>query len=285
MHCFPPAVHYILCVSHWEWRRRIWVLEERCPLRSGFCPTVQFLSHQAHIGLFMIATPLCCWNWRPNDSVLFFRCLDWNHRPVWFGFSFILALFHLQCVSWWGWKDAIQVPLLLTLCSKHCSDPMAIKNSIYTLPPPHRFSPSGSMVAVTERYRSKSESPGRMDEPKQPSSQVGRSRSLRVSVGLKVKEIVLWWSVSYFIFASNNVYDTRTFYFGKGFTCSQEHMLAMYNLKLILAVVWDFGQVPGKHKEFLLLFEGKNIHPYSGQATNSWGEIPFACRAGSALKH
>lgn len=83
------------------------------------------------------------------------------------------------------------MPLLLTLCSKHCSDPMAIKNSIYTLPPPHRFSPSGSMVAVTERYRSKSESPGRMDEPKQPSSQVGRSRSLRVSVGLKVKEIVL----------------------------------------------------------------------------------------------
>lgn len=83
------------------------------------------------------------------------------------------------------------MPLLLTHCSKHCSDLMAIKNSIYTLPPPHRFSPSGSMVAVTERYRSKSESPGRMDEPKQPSSQVGRSRSLRVSVGLKVKEIVL----------------------------------------------------------------------------------------------
>uniref|UniRef100_A0A8C4VE87 Zinc finger and BTB domain containing 37 n=1 Tax=Falco tinnunculus TaxID=100819 RepID=A0A8C4VE87_FALTI len=48
-----------------------------------------------------------------------------------------------------------------------------------------RFSPSGSMVAVTERYRSKSESPGRMDEPKQPSSQVGRSRSLQVNVGIE----------------------------------------------------------------------------------------------------
>lgn len=62
---------------------------------------------------------------------------------------------------------------------------MPIKNSIYAFPPPHRFSPSGSMVAVTERYRSKSESPGRMDEPKQPSSQVGRSRSLRVNVGME----------------------------------------------------------------------------------------------------
>lgn len=41
------------------------------------------------------------------------------------------------------------------------------------------------MVAVTERYRSKSESPGRMDEPKQPSSQVSRSRSLQVSVGIE----------------------------------------------------------------------------------------------------
>lgn len=59
---------------------------------------------------------------------------------------------------------------------------MPVKNSICTLPPPHRFSPSGSMVAVTERYRSKSESPGRMDEPKQPSSQVGRSRNLQVNV-------------------------------------------------------------------------------------------------------
>lgn len=62
---------------------------------------------------------------------------------------------------------------------------MPIKNSVYTLPPPHRFSPSGSMVAVTERYRSKSESPGRMDEPKQPSSQVGRSRNLQVNVGIE----------------------------------------------------------------------------------------------------
>lgn len=64
----------------------------------------------------------------------------------------------------------------------HHSDLMPIKNSIYALPPPHRFSPSGSMVAVTERYRSKSESPGRMDEPKQPSSQVGSSRSFQVNV-------------------------------------------------------------------------------------------------------
>lgn len=77
------------------------------------------------------------------------------------------------------------MPLLLTCCSKHRSDLMPIKNSVYTLPPPHRFSPSGSMVAVTERYRSKSESPGRMDEPKQPSSQVGRSRSLQVNVGIE----------------------------------------------------------------------------------------------------
>ncbi|NXB23905.1 ZBT37 protein, partial [Rhagologus leucostigma] len=44
-----------------------------------------------------------------------------------------------------------------------------------------RFSPSGSMVAVTERYRSKSESPGRMDEPKQPSSQGEESAMLGVS--------------------------------------------------------------------------------------------------------
>lgn len=36
----------------------------------------------------------------------------------------------------------------------------------------YRFSPSGSVLAVNERYRSKSESPWRMDEPKQPSSQV-----------------------------------------------------------------------------------------------------------------
>lgn len=47
-----------------------------------------------------------------------------------------------------------------------------------------------------------------------------------------------------------------------------EHVLAMYDLTVILAV-WDFGQIPGKHKEFLLLFEGINIHPYSGQATSS----------------
>lgn len=47
-----------------------------------------------------------------------------------------------------------------------------------------------------------------------------------------------------------------------------ERGLAVYDLKLILAVVWDFGQIPGKHKEFLL-FEGINIHPYSGQATSS----------------
>lgn len=46
-------------------------------------------------------------------------------------------------------------------------------------------------------------------------------------------------------------------------------MLGKYDLKWILAVVWDFGQIPGKHKEFLLLFEGINIHPYFGQATNS----------------
>ncbi|XP_023804490.1 zinc finger and BTB domain-containing protein 37 isoform X5 [Cyanistes caeruleus] len=44
-----------------------------------------------------------------------------------------------------------------------------------------RFSPSGSMVAVTERYRSKSESPGRMDEPKQPSSQGEESAMLGMS--------------------------------------------------------------------------------------------------------
>uniref|UniRef100_A0A8B9QNT7 Zinc finger and BTB domain containing 37 n=1 Tax=Apteryx owenii TaxID=8824 RepID=A0A8B9QNT7_APTOW len=44
-----------------------------------------------------------------------------------------------------------------------------------------RFSPSGSMVAVTERYRSKSESPGRMDEPKQPSSQGEESAMIGVS--------------------------------------------------------------------------------------------------------
>lgn len=88
-------------------------------------------------------------------------------------------------------KDAVQVLLLLTCCSKHCSDVLPIKNSISALPPPHRFSPSGSMVAVTERYRSKSESPGRMDEPKQPSSQVGRSRHLQVNIGLKVKRTLL----------------------------------------------------------------------------------------------
>lgn len=46
-------------------------------------------------------------------------------------------------------------------------------------------------------------------------------------------------------------------------------MLAAFDLKLILAVVWDLGQIPGKHKEFFLLFEGINIHPYSGQATSS----------------
>ncbi|XP_023387033.1 zinc finger and BTB domain-containing protein 37 isoform X2 [Pteropus vampyrus] len=34
-----------------------------------------------------------------------------------------------------------------------------------------RFSPSGSVVPLTERHRARSESPGRMDEPKQPSSQ------------------------------------------------------------------------------------------------------------------
>ncbi|XP_067156665.1 zinc finger and BTB domain-containing protein 37 isoform X2 [Apteryx mantelli] len=45
----------------------------------------------------------------------------------------------------------------------------------------YRFSPSGSMVAVTERYRSKSESPGRMDEPKQPSSQGEESAMIGVS--------------------------------------------------------------------------------------------------------
>lgn len=36
----------------------------------------------------------------------------------------------------------------------------------------NRFSPSGSVVPLTERHRARSESPGRMDEPKQPSSQV-----------------------------------------------------------------------------------------------------------------
>jgi len=66
---------------------------------------------------------------------------------------------------------------------------MPIKNSVYALPPPHRFSPSGSMVAVTERYRSKSESPGRMDEPKQPTSQVGRPRSLQVNAGIEGKGV------------------------------------------------------------------------------------------------
>lgn len=75
--------------------------------------------------------------------------------------------------------------LLFTCCSEHRNDVLSIKNSIYALPPLHRFSPSGSMVAVTERYRSKSESPGRMDEPKQPSSQVGRSRHLQVNIGLE----------------------------------------------------------------------------------------------------
>ncbi|XP_039098280.1 zinc finger and BTB domain-containing protein 37 isoform X2 [Hyaena hyaena] len=37
-----------------------------------------------------------------------------------------------------------------------------------------RFSPSGSVVPLTERHRARSESPGRMDEPKQPSSQERR---------------------------------------------------------------------------------------------------------------
>ncbi|XP_003474739.1 zinc finger and BTB domain-containing protein 37 isoform X5 [Cavia porcellus] len=44
-----------------------------------------------------------------------------------------------------------------------------------------RFSPSGSVVAQTERYRARSESPGRMDEPKQPSSQVEESAMMGVS--------------------------------------------------------------------------------------------------------
>ncbi|KAL7984745.1 hypothetical protein Chor_003315 [Crotalus horridus] len=44
-----------------------------------------------------------------------------------------------------------------------------------------RFSPSGSVVTVNDRYRSKSESPWRMDEPKQPSSQVEESAIVGVS--------------------------------------------------------------------------------------------------------
>lgn len=46
-------------------------------------------------------------------------------------------------------------------------------------------------------------------------------------------------------------------------------MPSVYDLKLILAVIWDFGQIPGKHEEFVLLSEGINMNPCSGQATNS----------------
>lgn len=51
----------------------------------------------------------------------------------------------------------------------------------------NRFSPSGSVVSMTERYRARSESPGRVDEPKQLSSQVC-SFGLRVAV--LVEELV-----------------------------------------------------------------------------------------------
>ncbi|XP_055964568.1 zinc finger and BTB domain-containing protein 37 [Sorex fumeus] len=44
-----------------------------------------------------------------------------------------------------------------------------------------RFSPSGSVVTLTERHRARSESPGRMDEPKQPCSQVEESAMMGVS--------------------------------------------------------------------------------------------------------
>ncbi|XP_030061695.1 zinc finger and BTB domain-containing protein 37 isoform X1 [Microcaecilia unicolor] len=44
-----------------------------------------------------------------------------------------------------------------------------------------RFSPSGSVVTMTERHRAKSESPGRMDELKQPSSQGEDSSMIGVS--------------------------------------------------------------------------------------------------------
>ncbi|ELW62478.1 Aspartyl-tRNA synthetase, mitochondrial [Tupaia chinensis] len=44
-----------------------------------------------------------------------------------------------------------------------------------------RFSPSGSVVPLMERHRARSESPGRMDEPKQPSSQVEESAVMGVS--------------------------------------------------------------------------------------------------------
>nr|XP_020826130.1 zinc finger and BTB domain-containing protein 37 isoform X2 [Phascolarctos cinereus] len=44
-----------------------------------------------------------------------------------------------------------------------------------------RFSPSGSVVTLTERHRARSESPGRMDEPKQPNSQVEESAMIGVS--------------------------------------------------------------------------------------------------------
>ncbi|CAF90487.1 unnamed protein product [Tetraodon nigroviridis] len=43
-----------------------------------------------------------------------------------------------------------------------------------------RFSPTGSVVVVTERQRAKSESPNQADDPRQPSSQVPRTPRLRV---------------------------------------------------------------------------------------------------------
>lgn len=61
-------------------------------------------------------------------------------------------------------------------------------------------------------------------------------------------------------------------------------MPSVYGLNLIVAVVWDFGQIPGKHEELLLLSECINICACSGQTTSSCGETPFASIVGSALK-